>query len=129
MQASTVMIRGAIAEGLYKKDNSAPPPAVKVAQPAAIAKGAESSIQPYRLLADFSRCLAASHPDAVHRLLTTTRLGEAASGEAIAALAPDFDECLPPNVRIEFPPGELRLALAEALYNHARGQAGVARGK
>jgi hypothetical protein len=119
MVAPSDLIRGAIVEGLYKRDVRVPPAAIDVPRPPRMDPQAGAAIKPYRVLADFARCFASKHPDRVHRMITQTYLGTDKAHAAINALEPDAPECLPPNMKIQFEPTEIRLALVEALYRRA----------
>jgi len=108
-------LRGAIAEAFYKRDFRSPPPAVDSAQLRMEPDGSYS-------LADFADCFAARRPDAVHRLLTTTRLGDNDEVEAMSAMVPEFMTCLPPGTgsEVNFTAQTTRTALAEAMYRRTR---------
>ena len=113
------LLRGAIIEGLYKRDVRAPVAAVEVPRPAAVDPRSGDEIEPFEFLAEFARCFASKHPQRVHRLVTETHLGTAKSHAAIAEFEPIVPECLPPNARMQFEPTDIRLALVEALYRRS----------
>jgi hypothetical protein len=48
---------------------------------------------------------------------------------AIAGLEPLVSGCLPPNVRVQFEPSDIRLSLAETLYECSRVASAVQEGK
>lgn len=110
MAAPRNIIRGAVAEGMYRNHFGAPPPA----EP--IDPEADADRPPLPLLVDFATCFAQVRPQSVHDLLTTTRLGTRAEHEAFARLAPELGQCLTAGVRFQFGAPLIRLALAEALY-------------
>lgn len=111
----TSMIRGAIAEAMYKKGNATFRPPVAPGPRRTLTAAEKARLTPYGVLSDFSRCLAAAHPQETHALITTTRLGSKAEAAQIDAMAPRFDACLPVKFRIAFDPSEIRLGLAEAM--------------
>jgi hypothetical protein len=119
MRATTNLVRGAIAEGLYKRQVRVPAAAIEVPRPPAVDQETSATLVPFRVLADFSRCFAARNPDRVHRLVLETRLGTTESNAAVAALDPLASECLPPNLKIQFEPNDIRLSLVEALFKRS----------
>ncbi len=111
------IIRGAVAEGLYRSQVSAPPP------PEPLDEKAAAAGPPLPLLADFGQCFAQVRPNEVHSLLTTTRLGTRDEHAALVALAPELGQCFPAGLTISFPAPIVRLALAEAIFHRARAAA------
>lgn len=104
-------LRGAVAEGLYKK--------IHTMKSEPVAPLAEQPI--IRSLHDFARCFVAEHPNSAHRLLIDTKLGSADERAAIQIMAADFGRCLPDRAKARIDPSEVRMALAEALYRAAAG--------
>ena len=112
------LLRGAVAEALYKK--AAASPLAASAQPGSAPtrmSAANLKALGYDGLVDgFTACLAALRPDLVHQLLVNTRLGSKDEEGAVAQISPSFSDCLPNNIKLNLHPAELRLALAEAAY-------------
>ncbi len=106
-------LRGAIAEGMYKKIYTGKP-AITV----------PLAVQPaIRTLHDFARCFVAGHANSAHRLIIEAKLGSDAERAAVRTIAADFEPCLPEGVQVRIDPTEVRMALAEALYRAAAGPA------
>ena len=107
MRVPIPLVRGAIAEGLYKRGSAVPPP-LTVAPPA---PGA-----PIRTLSDAARCYAASHPAEVRALLAETIPGSKKERAALGAMSAGFWQCLPSFAqKRSFNPTQIRYRLAEAL--------------
>ena len=108
INAPVQMLRGAVAEGAYRKmvKHSAPP----VLRP-----------QPSGPLAtnfrDGMRCYVAGHAAAAHALIYDTRPGSSKEERAINAMLPDFFRCLSPRVAVDLSAVEFRYRVAEALYH------------
>ncbi len=101
------MVRGAIAEGLYRRGYAVPSNLIVAAPP----PGAE-----IRTFSEAARCYATTHREQVRTLITETRPGSRQEMEAINALSGEFSTCLPPRVRNRtFFSTEIRFRLAEAL--------------
>jgi hypothetical protein len=108
-------LRGAVAEGLYKK--------IYAARSAPIAPGQPLAAQPaIRSLHDFARCFVADHETMAHRLITETKLGSDDERASVRTMAANFGPCLPERVKAKINPTEVRMALAEALYRAAVGR-------
>lgn len=108
MTVPSVLMRGTLAEALYKS-GKAPPPKVVVVPPA---PGV-----PARSLAGATRCLAVARRSEVHALVTQTSPGSSKERAALAKLDGTFRRCLPTAVRRRlFNPTEIRYRLAEALF-------------
>lgn len=105
------IIRGVIAEGLYRSSGAAPPP------PQAFDETAVPEGLP--LLVDFARCFAQVRPAEIHNLVATTRLGTREEQQALIALAPHMGQCFPAGATFSFPAPAIRLAFIEALYHRA----------
>lgn len=101
------MVRGAIAEGLYKK--RVPIPASLVVTPPA--SGAR-----IKNLAEAARCFTASHRAEVARLIATTKVGSKEEAAAVDAIMPQFAECIPAGARqLSVASTQVRYRLVEAL--------------
>jgi hypothetical protein len=110
------MVRGAIAEGLYKR-GVAVPPSLVVALPA---PGA-----PVRTLSDAARCYTAAHRDRARALVEETRPGSEAEFAALRQMAPDFFRCVPDTARgRSFDTTLIRYRLVEALLRMPSAPAG-----
>jgi hypothetical protein len=107
MTVDFVMVRGSIAEGLYRKSIPVPP-SLAVAN-------APSSAQ-VTSFAEAALCFAASHSTEVEQLLNT-RLGRKAKNQAVYRLLPGLASCVPEKARnISISPSMIRFRLAEALW-------------
>lgn len=107
LRAPLTFIRGAIAEGLYKRGVTVPPELL-LAPPASGAT--------IRTLGEATRCFAAAHRDEMRALLADTIPGSKKESAALSAMAPAFYQCLPPAAQERsFNPTQIRFRLAEAL--------------
>jgi hypothetical protein len=105
LRAPHTMIRGAIAEGLYRKGIPLPPElALPAPQPAQV-----------RNLAGAARCYVAMHPDEARRLLETGP-GSRKEHDAVVSLMPEFGKCVPEQAKFGFAATLIRYRIAEALY-------------
>ena len=108
MHVSYQMVRGAIAEGLYRHSKPLP---------AALAVTTAPSVSQVRNFMDAALCFTATHRDEVRKLLATTHLGTKAEDEAVTALLPGLNACVPPNARkISITSPMIRVRLAEAMW-------------
>jgi hypothetical protein len=112
------LLRGVVTEALYRNHQPAALSRVGDPLPATFSTQAVQS-EPYALLADFSRCFAASHPDKLHYLLTQTRVGTKEEKAAFTSMEETFGSCLPNRVKLGFDPMEIRFGLAEAAYRRS----------
>ncbi|HEX8579441.1 MAG TPA: hypothetical protein VF655_07580 [Allosphingosinicella sp.] len=109
MSADLALVRGAIAEGLFKANVPLPPAMVLPAPaPAEV-----------RNLAGAARCYAAAHREEVGKLIASTKPGSKAEYEAVSALMPDFFKCVPEGAKFSFGATVIRFRLAEALLRTA----------
>ena len=116
------LLRGAVAEGLYRDDFPTRPALVPDTDPEFAPRKfmAADDVDPEAGLRSavfhgFAACVVDAAPLQAHDLLQT----EAASGEertAFAAMADALSICLPQGESFEIQPHRLRAALAEALY-------------
>jgi hypothetical protein len=105
------LVRGAIAEGLYKRGTVLPANLVQVA-PAAGA--------PIRTLSEAARCYLAAHRDEARALVERTPPGGRREFEALNTMAPAFFRCVPDTGRgRSFDATLIRFRLAEALFRMA----------
>ena len=118
MRIDNVLLRGAVAEALYRREQRggrtgplAGPPELPAADPRR---------NPAAALARFGRCLVASDPSGVQALIEA-RPGSEVERSALAALTPGFRPCLAEGQTPDPHPLLLRGALAEAFYLHSRG--------
>ena len=106
MRAPFAYMRGAIAEGLCKR-NVAVPESLRRAPPA---RGADS-----HSVAESAGCVAATRAEQVRALLATP-LGSRRERDAAQAVMRDaFPACMPSGVSVDLSPALVRYALAEAL--------------
>jgi hypothetical protein len=100
------MVRGAIAEGLYRK---------KVPLPANLLQSVPAPGKIHNL-SQAALCYVAGHADKARALIATTRAGSKKEFEAVMALMPDFSHCIPAGARnVQFDATQIRFRLAEAL--------------
>lgn len=109
LSADMALIRGAIAQGLYKR---------KVQVPAALMQTAPSVAQ-VRNVSDAARCYVATHADEARRVVTETKVGSRREHDEVVKLMPDFFKCVPDGARVQFTATLVRLRLAEALLRTA----------
>lgn len=109
LSADLAIIRGAIAQGLYKR---------KVPVPAAIMQTAPAPAQ-VRNLSDAARCYVASHREEARSLVAETKVGSRKEYDAVVKLMPDFRKCVPGGAKAEFTVTLVRFRLAEALLRTA----------
>lgn len=105
LSADLALIRGAIAQGLYKR---------RVAVPAALMQSVPSVAQ-VRNVSDAARCYVASHRAEAAAVVAETKVGSRREYDAVMKLLPDFLKCVPAGAKAEFSATLVRLRLAEAL--------------
>ena len=106
LRMPVAMVRGAIAEGLYKGGIALPPNLVQ----AAPAPGE------VRTLSEAARCYTATHREQVRVLVEQTTAGSRREFEALGEIAGGFFQCVPETARgRRFDPTQVRFRLAEAL--------------
>lgn len=103
------MLRGALAEGAYRK-------MVKRAVPPVVAPDAPDT-PPATTLTGGTHCYVAAHAAQAHALIFDTRPGSSKEVQAVNALLPDFVHCVSPGIPVNLPAVQLRYGLAEALYH------------
>jgi hypothetical protein len=109
-------VRGAIAEGLYKRS---------VALPLNLALAAPTPGAPVRRLSEAARCYTATHRDEVRSLVENTPPGGRRESAALTTIAPGFYQCLPETARgRRFNATQIRYLLAEALLRMPSASAG-----
>jgi hypothetical protein len=99
------MVRGGIAEGLYK--GRIPVPA-ELMQTVPVLKE-------IRNLSGAARCYVATHREEARRLIASTGPGSRKEFDAVMKLLPDFRKCVPSGAKAQFSPTLVRFRLAEAL--------------
>jgi hypothetical protein len=107
--ATLPMIRGAIAQGLYKR---------KTPLPAALMQTAPAPAQ-VRNLSDAARCYVATHREEARSLVADTKVGGRKEYDSVMKLMPDFLKCVPRGAKGQFTATLVRLRLAEALLRTA----------
>lgn len=107
--ATLPMIRGAIAQGLYKR---------KLPLPPALMQTAPARAQ-VRNLADASRCYVATHREEARSLVADTKVGGRKEYDAVVKLLPDLRKCIPGGAKAQFTATLVRFRLAEALLRTA----------
>jgi hypothetical protein len=105
MASDLPLVRGAIAEGLYRN---------AIALPAALTQTAPAPAE-VRNLAGAARCYTASHRDEVSKLLAETRAGSRKEFDRISAMMPGLSKCVPGGAKFNFSTTVIRFRLAEAL--------------
>lgn len=107
LRAPVPLIRGAIAEALYKRGAAVPAELRQAPLPAGT---------PIRMLGEAARCYAASHRADADNLLVETMPGSKNELAALKAMSDDFFQCLPEKAQKRwFNPTQVRYRLAEAL--------------
>ena len=107
MRMPIIYVRGAIAEGLYKRGVPLPAELTQTVPAPGTA----------RTLSEASRCYIAGHRDQVQNLIEHTAPGSESEFEVLSAMADDFFRCLPEAVRgVRLHPTQVRFRLAEALW-------------
>ena len=106
LRMPVAMVRGAIAEGLYKN---------RIALPANLVQSAPAPGE-VRTLSEAARCYTATHREQVRALVEQTTAGSRREFEALGEIAGDFFQCVPETARgRRFDPTQVRFRLAEAL--------------
>jgi len=120
LRASSALVRGAIAEGLYKK---------KIPVPANLAVATVPTVEQVHNVSDAALCYAGSHRGEALSLVNETKPGSKDEYAAIDALWNGFAECIPPIARqsVQIETTLVRFRIAEALWRlgNAPGQAGM----
>ncbi len=125
MQATSMLLRGGIAESRYRQVYASSAVATVNAEPAPIPPGAAFEWVAFNresgpnALRAFASCLAEREAGGVHALLMT-RIGRREERDAYQALSRRFGACLAPGQRLRANSLTLRPWLAEALYQGAR---------
>ncbi|MBK6706344.1 MAG: hypothetical protein IPG54_02220 [Sphingomonadales bacterium] len=128
LRTSTLMMRGAIFQALYRRDYAAAD--APIAFPAELKSGyralypAELSDEArmYLSLNHFGECVSRADGPAV-RQLVLSRAGSASESEAITVLMPRFSACIVKDNTIRFSRSNLKGALSEGLYRLSRAAA------
>lgn len=118
MRIDNVLLRGAVAEALYRREQAGRPTGPLDRAPELVASdpGRSQAIA----LAQFGRCMVRNNPAAVEALIAA-RPGSREERSAMTRLGPGYDACLAPGQRRDQHPLLLRGSLAEAFYLHVRG--------
>jgi hypothetical protein len=120
LRASSALVRGAIAEGLYKK---------KIPVPANLAVTTVPAMEQVHNFSDAALCYAAAHRAEALSLVNETKPGSKQEYAAIEKLWHGFAECIPPIARqsVQVDTTLVRFRIAEALWRlgNAPGQAGM----
>lgn len=107
LQAPVTLIRGAIAEGLYKRG---------VALPAALRQEPPLAGKPIRMLGEAARCYVANHRAEADALLAETAPGSKAELAKLKTMTEEFWRCLPDGAQKRaFSPTQIRYRFAETL--------------
>ena len=109
MSFSPFLVRGAIAEGLYRK---------KVPVPANLAVTSIPSREQVTNFGEAAICYVARHRDAAQSLVDGTHPGSKKEADAVMAMSDGISECIPPNAKktLALDTTPLRFRLAEALW-------------
>lgn len=70
-------------------------------------------------LHDFAECYVAAKPRVAQQFLAETKVGTKGELEAVRQMSVDFGPCLPSGVEIRISPVDVRMAIAEAIYQVA----------
>lgn len=109
LSADLALIRGAIAQGLFKR---------KVPVPAGLMQPVPA-VTEVRNVSDAARCYVASRREEAQRVVAETKVGSRDEHDAIVKLMPDFFKCVPSGANVEVSATLVRLRLAEALLRTA----------
>jgi hypothetical protein len=109
LSADLNLIRGAIAQGLYKRGASLPPALMQTVP----------ALAQVRNLSDAARCYVATHREEARRVVTDTKVGSRKEYDAVMKLMPDFFKCVPGGAKAQFTAPLVRFRLAEALLRTA----------
>ncbi len=109
LSADLALIRGAIAQGLYKR---------KIPVPAALMQTVPAVAQ-VRNVSDAARCYVASHREEARQVVAETKVGSRKEHDAVVKLMPGFFKCVPDGANVQFTATLVRLRLAEALLRTA----------
>ena len=102
------MVRGVVAEGLYRRG---------IAVPASLAVNSPPALSGVRNFMDAALCFTAGHREQVRTLLATTKLGTKAENDAVGALMPAIGACIPAAARqVSISSPMIRVRLAEAMW-------------
>jgi hypothetical protein len=104
------MVRGAIAEGLYRKGIALSPNLVW---------GAPKSDEGVHSLTAVVRCYTASQSEQVRALIMNTRPGSKKESAELQKMMPEFGKCIPQGIKVNLSATQVRFRLAEALYRMA----------
>lgn len=118
MRIDNILLRGAVAEALYRRERRGLPTGEIDAAPELAA--ADPGKSPPAALSRSARCVVRGNPGGV-KALVEAKPGTGAETAALAALQPAYSACLAPGQKPEKHPLMLRGALAEAFYLHWRG--------
>jgi hypothetical protein len=119
LRAPHSFVRGAIAEGLFKKEIPLPLELKLTApEPAAV-----------RNLSGAARCYVASHAERAREIIANTRPGTRGEHDAIVAIMPEFQKCVPEGANFDAAVTLIRFRLAEALYRTGAGASAKAENK
>lgn len=108
-------VRGLVAEGLFENLPAEASDRLVAAPPSPPA-----TIETFH---DFARCYAVTHPADARDLLEQTRVATKGEQEFVAAITAHLEPCLPAGKEVKLRPTLVRMAVAEALYRVATGQA------
>jgi hypothetical protein len=119
LRVSHLMVRGAIAEGLYKKKILVPPELTVAAAP---------SVDQVRSMSDAALCFVGRHAEEARSLVNGTEPGSKKEFEAMTALFPAFAACVPPAARekMRVEATLIRFRIAEALWKLGMAPDGMA---
>jgi hypothetical protein len=106
LRVAVSMVRGAIAEGLYRKH---------IPLPSNLAQSVPAVGQIHNL-SQAALCYTASHPGEARSVVLGTRPGSRKEFDAVVAMMPEFSRCIPAGARnTAFDATQIRFRLAEAL--------------
>lgn len=109
LRASRFMIRGSIADALYKARFA------KTGRLPVDAAGTAGQAPP-RSLSEVSACFAARHGSQVHTLVTTTPIGSALEAREVARIIPGLRDCFIAADKFTTDATSFRMMWVEALY-------------
>ena len=114
LHASSMLVRGAIAEGLYKK---------KIPVPAELAATAIPPVEQVHSISDAALCYVGGHRAEAQSLIDGTKPGSKEEFAALNALWGSFVECIPASARnsVQIDGTLVRFRIAEAMWKLGMG--------
>ena len=120
MRLEHPLMRGAIAQGFYRRTVKAPLQVLPAPVRLQGTMTANDRAPDRDAMIDlYAGCVAATQPVFVHQLLTGTKLGSKDEAESIGRIGEALAPCLPAGSDLRLRPYEFRLVLAEAAFRRS----------